>query len=134
REVDPKPCRVPAPILVLGLLERDAIDRTSDRAQVARHAALFAVRLARQDEPATEARRERRHLLGIQNRLALAEAVQEDAEHALHLAAEHGDLPIQPAFVRGHHTAPSAGPLIATTTAPVTSTFSSASGSRNFHA
>src|SRR5690606_11126812 len=132
REVDAEPCRIPAAGLVLGLLERDAVDRTRDRAEVTRDAALLSVRVARQDDAAAEAGREIGLLLGVEDRLALAEAVHEDADHALHLAAEHGELSVEPALGHRHHVTPS--PFIATTMAPVTSAFSSASGSRNFHA
>src|SRR5690606_12811785 len=81
REVDAEPGRVPAPGLVLGLRERDAVDGTGDRAGIAGDAALLPVRIPGEDDPAAKARREIRLLLGIQDRLALAEAMQEDAEH-----------------------------------------------------
>src|SRR5690606_35854686 len=134
REVDAEPRRVPAHGPVLGLLERDAVDGTGDRAEIAGDAALLPVRIPGEDDAPAEARREIRHLIGILDRLALAEAVQEDAEHALQLRPEHGDLAVQPAFVRGHHAAPCPPPFSATTIAPVASTFGSASGSKNFHA
>src|SRR5690606_14819672 len=74
REVDAKPRRVPATGLVLRLLERDAVDRARDRAEIARDAALLAVRVSGQDDAPAKARREIRLLLRVLDRLALAEA------------------------------------------------------------
>src|SRR5690606_3332234 len=72
REVDAEPFGIPPPRLVLGFLQRDAIDGARDRAEIARDAALVAVRVPRQDDPAAKPRGEIRLLLGILDRLPAA--------------------------------------------------------------
>src|SRR5690554_8019995 len=65
REVDAEELRIPAPILGLGLLQRDAADRTGGGAQVAGNAALLAIRVAGQHDTATVTRRQVNGLLRI---------------------------------------------------------------------
>src|SRR4029434_4151610 len=89
REVDAEEVRITTPRFILGCLERDAIDRTGDRAEVARHAALAAVGIARQNDPAPVAGREIRLLLRILNRNPLLEGMEKNVpdrpEYAEHL-------------------------------------------------
>src|SRR5208283_1195989 len=92
REIDTEELRIPAPFLVLRRLQRDAIDRADNRAQVARHTALSAVRIARKNDPAAVARREIRLLLRILNRNPLLEGVEEHVPDASKYA-KHGLTP-----------------------------------------
>src|SRR5271157_4198839 len=77
REVDTEELRIPPPVFVLGRLQRDTADRTGNCAQIARHTALPAVRIARQDDPAAVAWREIRLLLRVLNRDPLLEGMEE---------------------------------------------------------
>src|SRR5690606_4086085 len=86
REVDAEPFGIPAARLVLGLLQRDAVDRARDRAEIARDATLVAVRVPREHDPAAKTRREIGLLLGILDRFSAAKAVQEDLGHRADLA------------------------------------------------
>jgi hypothetical protein len=90
REVDAEKLRVAPAVLILGRLKRDAIDGTCHRTKVTGHAPLASVRVARENNPAPEARRQVRFLLWILNRDSLLERVKEDvpdcpkyAEHLL---------------------------------------------------
>src|SRR5690606_32488914 len=143
RGVDADPFRIPPPRLVLGFLQRDAIDGARDRAEIARDAALVAVRVPRQDDPAAKPRGEIGLLFGILDRLPAAKAVQEDRGHRSDLAEQHGELRVKPALAAMtlarapalraleppsglgpalRHDPISAGELVATTIAPVTTT------------
>ncbi len=64
-EVDAKELRIPAAIFPLGFLQRDAADRARHCAQVARHAALVAVRIAGQHDAAAIAGRGINRLLRV---------------------------------------------------------------------
>src|SRR3974390_2574137 len=78
REIDTEELRMPAPVFVLCRLQRDAIDRAGNRAQVARHTALTAVRIARKNDPASVARREIRLLLRILNGDSFLEGMEKN--------------------------------------------------------
>src|SRR5260370_16071107 len=67
REVDAEEFRVAPPVFVLSCLERDAIDGTRDRAEVAGHATLASIGIPRQNDPAPVAWREVRLLFRILN-------------------------------------------------------------------
>ena len=107
---------IPPAVLVLGRLQRDAVDGARDRAQVAGDAALAAVGIARQDDASAPARRQIRLLFRILNRHAPSEHVPEDDPQAVQHAQHDRSL----------------FSLRATTIAPVTTRFSSASGSITF--
>jgi hypothetical protein len=51
RKVDAKEVGVATPMLILGSLERDAINRARNGTEIARDTALAAIRIARQNDP-----------------------------------------------------------------------------------
>ncbi|CAM5241104.1 hypothetical protein SSTU70S_00356 [Stutzerimonas stutzeri] len=92
REVDAEEFRIPAAILGLGLLQRDAAYRAGHRAEVAGHAALFAVGVAGKHDAAAIARRQVDRLFGVLQGVALAEGMAEHHRQAAQLgvgAVEH---------------------------------------------
>src|SRR5690606_26336447 len=128
RKIDAEKLRIPAPILGFGFLQRNTADRARRRAQGARHAALFAVGIARQHDTPAIARRQVHLLLGVLNRVALAKPTHEDHVVTAHYTAnstKHCD----------QHCLPSpAQPISARSriTAPVTSKLSKDSGRQTF--
>src|SRR5262249_30859063 len=100
REVDAEEIRVAPSVFVLRRLKRDAPDRTGNGAQVARHAALLAVRVAGENDSAAITRREVRLLLGILNRDPLLECMEEHvpdgSKHAEHRTNSTTELPRRP--------------------------------------
>ena len=52
REIDAEELRITPAVLVFRRLKRDAVHRAGDRAQIARDAALAAIRIAREDDAA----------------------------------------------------------------------------------
>ena len=58
-KIDPEKNGVAPPVIVFGGLKGDSVHRTGRRTQVTGDTALFAVRVARQDDPPPESRRQR---------------------------------------------------------------------------
>src|SRR6266542_3991286 len=89
-EVDAEELRITPAGLVFGCLERDAIDRTCNRTEVARHTAFASVGITRQYDPAPVARREIWLLLGILDGDPLLEGVEKNvpdrSQYAEHLS------------------------------------------------
>src|SRR5262249_51682022 len=77
-EIDPEEFRIAAAGLVFGRLERDAVHRAGDRAEVAGHTAFAPIGIPRQNDPAPVARREVGLLLGILNGDAPLKRVEKD--------------------------------------------------------
>src|SRR6267142_1699079 len=100
RKVDTEELRIPPPVFVLRRLQCDAIDRTGNRAQVARHTALTAIRIARKNDPAAVARREIRLLLRILNGDSFLEGVEKNVPNRPKYA-DHRSTPT--AYFTKHH-------------------------------
>src|SRR5262249_15717867 len=98
---------------VFGSLERDAIHGTRDGAEIAGHASLAAIGIARENDAAAPSRRQIRPLFGILHGHTFPNQLHENSPHR---------------FAHPHHYF-----LQANATAPVISRLGSASGSMTFH-
>src|SRR5690606_4490569 len=121
REVDAEIVRIPAPLLVFGLLQRDAVHRTRNSTQVAGYAALLAVRVTTQDNAPAPAGEHRRLHVRVLNSVGSVDGVHEYFPQGGKLTAQATPDGTQ------HHSPP---PCFHRMTAPLSSRFSSDSGSR----
>src|SRR5258705_366028 len=112
REIDSEEFRKTPPRFILSRLQRDAGDRTRDRTEIASHAALASIGIARQNDPAPVAWREIRLLLRILDGDSLLEGVEKNVPNR----PEYADHPL----------------TLISTTAPVASTLTKARGNITF--
>jgi hypothetical protein len=101
REIDAKELWKTPPVFILSCLERNTIDGTNDRTEIARHAALTSIGITRQNDPAPVAWSEIRLLLRILNGDSFLEGMKEHVPNR----SKYADHPSTPnTYFAKHHS------------------------------